>query len=203
MLPTGTFTSSERGSIYRLPIDTVPLSRLSKSGNSSAANLLAEYTEAPDSLTINILSKSVGSFWACNTFCNNSMVSLTPVPFQTTMVVRVYFFNIALRVKIDFSGFRRNILSKKIGFHPVSRIHILHPAANQGSIVRIVFPYSGRVMSREERLDLNDSIASSSQISLRFARSSFSTDLNIASYPFLKASSRISEKGVLTERLFA
>gem|GEM_PF-4535143 len=52
MLQTGILTSSDNGSIYLLPIETVHLSKLSKSGNSSAAVFEAEYTDAPLSFTI-------------------------------------------------------------------------------------------------------------------------------------------------------
>jgi hypothetical protein len=52
MLQTGTFTSSESGSINLLQIETVHLSKLSSFGNSSSATFETLYTEAQDSFTI-------------------------------------------------------------------------------------------------------------------------------------------------------
>jgi len=52
MLSGSIFTSSDRGSDNLLPIDIALLSSTCRSGNSEIANLEAEYTDAPASLTI-------------------------------------------------------------------------------------------------------------------------------------------------------
>jgi hypothetical protein len=92
----------------------------------------------------------------------------------------------------------KNTLSKITGFHNSSNITILQPALYPGSIANIFLPYSGLVISKLARFCLNVSIASSSQTSDKIHLSSFSTEVNKASYQSLNASSNNAIKGKLT-----
>jgi uncharacterized membrane protein len=72
----------------------------------------------------------------------------------------------------------KNIFSKSVGFHKLSKIVILQPALYHGSIANVLFGYSGFVISKLAKFCLKVSIASSSQNSLNIHFISFSTDLN-------------------------
>lgn len=75
-----------------------------------------------------------------------SDVSSHPVPFPSTIVSIWYFHKISASFARAFFISWRNILSNVTGFPSGSMMHVLHPARYPGSIARMVFPYSGRVM---------------------------------------------------------
>ena len=94
------FTSSANGSCSRLAIDTALRCPTSKFGNSSVASLLAEYTEAPASLTMTYWIGRLSSF-------NKSTItisdSLDAVPFPREIKVTLYLSISFLSVDLDSS----------------------------------------------------------------------------------------------------
>gem|GEM_PF-917612 len=122
--------------------------------------------------------------------CNRDTVSSIQVPFPTTITSIFCFVIISLNFIFAESEEWRNILSKRIGVHSLSRTTILHHALYHGSIANTCFPYSGFVNRSAARFFWKLVIASSSPSSFISHLHSFSTDLKSASYQSLKASAR-------------
>ena len=85
MLSGSILTSSESGSDNLLPIEIALLSSTCKSGNSDIANLLAEYTEAPASLTI-IYSTSLGLYFMTSAINLSDSLDAVPLPMAITSI---------------------------------------------------------------------------------------------------------------------
>ena len=81
-------TSSASGSCRRRAMDAALLCPTSKLGNSSVASLLAEYTEAPASLTITYCTDSGSSFKSSTITISDSREA---VPFPTEIRETWYF----------------------------------------------------------------------------------------------------------------
>ena len=70
----------------------------SKLGNSSVASLLAEYTDAPASLTITYCTGSLISFKRSTMICSDS---LEAVPFPTEIREMLYFLIESFNIFLD------------------------------------------------------------------------------------------------------
>ena len=93
-------TSSDRGSWSLLPMDIALLFSTVRSGNSSMASLLAEYTLAPASETI---MYSTGSFSSLITRAMNCSDSLDAVPFPMAIISMLYLFTKFVIIFFDSS----------------------------------------------------------------------------------------------------
>ena len=100
MLSGVIFTNSDNGSCNLLPIDIALLFSTVKSGNSSIASLLAEYTLAPASDTIMYYVGNFSSFITCDT---NFSDSLDAVPFPIAIISTLYFFIKSVSIFFDSS----------------------------------------------------------------------------------------------------
>ena len=91
------FTSSDSGSCSLLAMDTALLCPTSNCGNSSVASLLAEYTDAPASLTITYCTCSLISFSKSTMICSDSRDAVPlPTEIRETLYFLIRFFKIFL-----------------------------------------------------------------------------------------------------------
>ena len=81
-------TSSAKGSCKRRAIETAPRMETSNSGSSAAANSLAEYTEAPASLTLTRVSLRSG--FAVIISATTASVSRLAVPLPIAIKSTLY-----------------------------------------------------------------------------------------------------------------
>ena len=163
------FTSSASGSWSLLAMEAALLCPTSNFGNSSVASLLAEYTEAPASLTITYCTFSGISFKRSTMNCSDSREA---VPFPREIRVILYFGMIFFSRSFDAL-----ILAGVVGavgymtvvpstFPVASTTASLHPVRNAGSQPSTTCPVMGGCIRSWCRFFPNTSIAPSSAFSV-------------------------------------
>ena len=172
-------TNSANGSCNLLAIDVALLCPTSKLGNSSVASLLAEYTEAPASLTIIYWTFLLDSF-IISTITASDSLEAVPLPseIKSTLYLsirpRIIFFDSS----ILFCGAVGKITVVYNTFPVGSTIAILQPVLNAGSHPKTVFPIIGGCINNCFKFCPNTLIAPSSAFSV----SKFLISLSIAGW---------------------
>ena len=161
------FTSSARGSCNLLAMDAALLCPTSKLGNSSVASLLAEYTEAPASLTITYCTGRSSSFNSSTITCSDSLEAVPfPTEIKSTLYFLISFFSSALDSSTLFCGAVGKITVVYNTFPVLSTTASLHPVLNAGSQPKTFLPAIGGCISNCLRFCPNTVIAPSSAFSV-------------------------------------
>ena len=169
------FTSSARGSCNLLAMDAALLCPTSKLGNSSVASLLAEYTEAPASLTITYCTGRSSSFNSSTITCSDSLEAVPfPTEIKSTLYFLISFFSSALDSSTLFCGAVGKITFVSSTFPVASTTASLQPVRNAGSQPKTTFPAIGGCNSSCSKFLPKTLIAPSSAFSVRSLRISLS-----------------------------
>ncbi len=170
------FTSSARGSCSLLAIDAALLCPTSNSGNSSVASLLAEYTEAPASLTIIYCTGFCISLIISAIICSDSRDAVPlPTDIRDILYLSTSAFTVFLVSSTLFCGAVGYTTVVSSTFPVLSTTASLQPVRNAGSHPSTFLPAIGGCIRSCSRFLPNTFIAPSSAFSVNSFRISRST----------------------------